>query len=144
MNAFNLERAFQQKREKGYSKIFVAVDLHDCCIKGTYTLRNEGRTLYPGAEEVLRYWSQREDIVLILWTSSYEQSAREMMEWMESHGILFDYLNENPECPTTDLCDFSAKFYFNILLDDKSGFEGDRDWALIKAELIRIGEWKNI
>lgn len=38
----------------------------------------------------------------------------------------------NPE-----LCDFSSKFYFNVLLDEKSGFCGGKDWTKIQ-KFIRI------
>ena len=35
-----------------------------------------------------------------------------------------------------------AKFYANVILDDKAGFSGNEDWFLIEKELKRIGEWK--
>ena len=142
MNVFNIERAFAQKKSRNWDKLFVCVDLHDCIIKGTYTLNNEGRELYPHAQEVLQWFSRRPDVVLILWTSSYKRPIREIVEWLRANRIVFQFVNENPLCPDTQLCSFRQKFYFNILLDDKAGFDGETDWLLIKEELIRIGEWE--
>ncbi len=144
MTIFNIARAFQQKRDRKWSVLYWCIDLHDCIIPGTYTRENEGRRLYPGAEEVLKHLSVRSDMRIILWSSSHKDSVNEIMTWLfDEHGILIDYFNENPEVKTDCLCNFGRKFYFNVLLDDKAGFDGKTDWFLIKYELERINEWKN-
>jgi hypothetical protein len=61
---------------------------------------------------------------------------------MDKHDLQFHYVNHNPECPSDELCDFSKKFYMNILLDDKAGFDATTDWLEIKNELIKLGDWK--
>jgi hypothetical protein len=58
--------------------------------------------------------------------------------WLLQHGIVIDYVNENPECVDTKLATFTDKFYFNVILDDKAGFEGDTDWALVSSELDEV------
>lgn len=141
MNVFNLERAFKRRREKGYPFLFVAIDLHDCIIEGKYNRLNEGAAFFPGALEVLAAWTKRTDIKLILWTSSHSDAIADALYRLYSHGVIFDFINGNPACASTDLCDFSSKWYFDVLLDDKASFEGPTDWVLIKQELIRIGEW---
>jgi len=50
---------------------------------------------------------------------------------MLGENIIFDYVNENPECPSTELADFSRKMYYNFLIDDKSGFDPETDWEII-------------
>ena len=142
MDFFNIQRAFQQKQERKWDTLYWCVDLHGVIIEGKYNLNNEGAQIYPGAIEVLSFLTKRPDQKLILWTSSHAESVKNVLFWLASSGIRFDYINENPECPNTVLCDFHQKFYFNILLDDKAGFEGNKDWFVIKQILISIGEWK--
>jgi hypothetical protein len=103
---------------------------------------NDGASYMPNALKVLQNWSKRKDISLIMWTSSHVIPTSKVLDGLEKNGIHFAYVNENPECPNTELCDFRKKFYFNIGIDDKFGFEGDKDWFLIEKELRRIGEWK--
>lgn len=128
-------------KAKGYDKTYWAIDLHDVVIKGTYTRYNEDRKIYPDCQQFFRWAASRKDMVLILWSSSHRDSLNEIITWLGLHGIKFHYINENPEVPSDQLCDFSTKFYFNVLLDDKAGFEGETDWTAIINELKRIGEW---
>lgn len=142
MNIFNIERAFSDKKKKNWSKLFWCIDVHDVILEGKYNLMNEGASFMPNALKVLKNLSGRGDMVLILWTSSHDAPIKEVQDSLKTNGVKFDYVNENPECPGTALCDFSKKFYFNVLLDDKAGFVGETDWLLIEQELRRIGEWK--
>lgn len=139
-----IERAFKKKLLKGWDKwpyMYWAIDLHDVIIPGTYTRNNEGKAFYPNALEVLQWLGNRDDMKIILFTSSHKDSVESIIEWMQKHMVGFDYFNENPECANTELCDFSKKFYFDIMLEDKAGFEGMEDWLAIKQALIDIGEW---
>lgn len=136
-----IKRAFKKKRERKYPILYVAVDLHETIITPTYKKNNDGATLYPGAVEVLSNWTKRPDVKLILWTSSHSEPARQQARKLAEHGILFDAFNINPNEPSTDLCDFSKKFYFDILLDDKANFDAETDWLKIKETLIELGEW---
>jgi hypothetical protein len=142
MNIFNIRRAFQQKKERKWSTIYIAIDLHDTLISGKYNRFNEGAEIYPYAREFFQWAIKRKDVVLILWTSSHEDATRNILNRLASEGIFFLYINRNPECSSNELCDFSKKFYFNILLEDKSGFEGETDWKLVIDELKAIGEWE--
>lgn len=141
MNVFNIERTFRDKKEKNWEKIYFCIDLHDVIINGTYNKMNEGAQVFPSCKEFFEWAERREDIRIILWTSSYKSAIIDIIKRLRKDGINFDYINENPECVSGSLCDFSRKFYFNILLDDKAGFEGPTDWTLILNELKRIGEF---
>ncbi len=142
MNLFNIARAYRQKKERNWNHVYWMIDLHDVLIPGGYNRYNAGRKLYPGAQEVLSHLgSPYRSECLILWTSSHADAIIDMRYWLKDQGIVFHHVNENPLERNTELCDFDAKPYFNILLDDKAGFEGETDWLLIKAELQRIGEW---
>lgn len=141
MNLFNIERSFRDRNKKGWPKLFWAIDLHDTVITGKYNKFNEGSEIYPGVKEVFAWFKRRPDMVPILYTSSHADAVMKTCHWLREQGIEFAYINENPEVPSNELCDFSKKLYFNILLDDKAGFVGESDWIRIRGELLRIGQW---
>ena len=123
----------KQKTERKWTKLYWAIDLHDTVITGKYNKFNHGSTLMPGAKKVLDYLYGHESHRTILWTSSYDEAAKDATQLF---GLKFHYFNENPECPSTELCDFQNKFYFNFLLDDKSGFQPETDWEEIYVALL--------
>lgn len=115
-------RAFQEKYKRDWDKLYFAIDLH-----GTIIHRYKGDDILPydWAEETLYYLSKKEDIVLILFTSSYPQSIMPFNMWCKDNDIKFKYLNRNPECPNNKTGDFTHKFYFNVLIDGRAGFDPD-------------------
>ena len=126
-----IESVMQQKTIRGWDRVYWAIDLHDSIITGKYNKFNQGATIYPYAKETLDFLFLSECHRTILWTSSYSEAVDDVLKRFD---LKFHYFNENPECPNTELCDFSKKFYFNILIDDKSGFEGT-DWEKIYLAL---------
>lgn len=144
MNVFNIERTYKDMARRGWDTIYVCVDVHDVILEGKYNRHNVGAEYMPNALRVLKQWTARTDVRLILWSSSHDDATQSVLSGLIQKGIKFDFINSNPECPNTDLCRFDEKFYFNILLDDKAGFEGETDWHLIETELKRIGQWFEI
>lgn len=140
-SCFNLERAIKKAKDRGYPSLYWSIDLHDTIIEGKYSKFNEGREFYPDAKEVLQFLSKSPKHKLILWSSSHKEPIADILKWLESHGIKFDYVNSNPDFKNTDLNDFEVKFAFDILLDDKAGFVGRTDWTIIKRKLIELNEW---
>ena len=139
-----IERAFEKKRNGGWKTwplCWWQIDLHDCIIPGTYSRNNLNRELYPLAEEVLQWLSKRKDMGLILWTSSHKDAIDDILRWLAKKNIVFNHVNANPECPNTELCNFSNKFFTDIILDDKAGFDGKNDWYIIKMTLLGLEEW---
>lgn len=127
--------ALEVKKARGYDAVYWGIDLHDTIIEGKYNRNNHGANIYPYAREVIDFLFSHPDHRVILWTSSHMDPA---FKAITDHKLKFHYLNENPECLTTDLCNFDKKFYFNIILDDKGGFEGHVDWLTIKQTLEEI------
>lgn len=144
MNLFNIKNAFALKKAKDWPEIYFAIDLHGTIIPSGRTShdKTDERKFYPGAEEVLRNLTNRKDIITILWTSTPMDRIAEVWDWLCNHGIHFTYLNGNPHAANTPRSDFTKKFYFNVVLDDRGGFEPETDWLAIKEELISIGEWE--
>lgn len=142
MNICNIRRAFEQKAERGWDTLYVMIDVHGVIIPNSYQLHvNRQEFISPNCEEVLQWFSTRKDIKIILWTSSFSIETAHLIEWLAVKGINIDYVNRNPECVNTKYADFTHKPYFNILIDDKAGFEPETDWRAIKTTLIEIGEW---
>jgi hypothetical protein len=123
-----LNQVWQQTLDRKWSRIYWAIDLHDTVITGKYNKFNAGSTLYPHAKEALDLIFRSNIHRSILWTSSYADSIQVALQQFD---LNFHYINTNPECPNTDICDFTTKFYFNVLLDDKGCFDANKDWLTI-------------
>jgi len=123
-----ITNTLDQQRVRRWSNVFWAIDLHDSVITGKYNRFNQGSTLYPYAKETLDLLYNSPIHRTTLWTSSYKDSAQEVIHRFD---LKFHYFNANPECPNDELCDFGSKFYFNFLIDDKAGFDGNSDWEEI-------------
>ncbi len=129
---------YAQKLRRKWTCLYWAIDLHDTVIEGKYNKFNEGATLFPYAKETLDYLYSSNSHKTILWTSSHDEAIDEIIK---RHDLKFHYRNDNPECPSTDMCNFGDKFYFNFLIDDKAGFES-HDWKIIYETILEID--KNI
>lgn len=118
----------RQKRERDWTHLYWCIDLHDTIITGKYNKFNQGATIFPYAKETLDYLYNTNDNVIILWSSSYTDA---MVDIVDRFKLKFHHFNNNPECPSNNLCDFNNKLYFNFLLDDKAGFDPNNDWLEI-------------
>lgn len=141
---FNIARAFEQKHQRGWEFMYWMIDLHDTVFPGKYA-SDQDLDMYPGCAEVLQWISNRPDQKIIIWTSSYDQHVNEVRQMLwDDHKIVIDFYNENPDCGNTHYATFETKPYFNVLLDDKAGFQGETDWFAIKKVLQNIYEWEDM
>ena len=128
------DNAFKRAQEKNWDYIYVLVDVHGTIFTPSY-LKEEKYEFYPYAKEALQLLSKDPNIKLILWTSSTNQAALDYGVEFNRNKIYFDYLNCNPEVerqPTDpETLDLSSKYYFNVGIDDKFGFEPETDWKTI-------------
>ncbi len=138
MNIFNIENTDKLCKERNWNRMYWAIDLHDTIIKANYSGSTDDIKVSMSALTTLLHLSESPRHCLILFTSSFDKQVNEILEKFKRLNINFDYVNENPEVPDTELGNFTDKWYFNVLLDDKAGFEMDTDWELIWNELIRL------
>ena len=129
---------FTLARQKNWDRTFWAFDIHGTILKPNYRRDSISTEFYPMAKEVMQMLTQRQDIVRILYTCSYPHEIEQYIEYFKSHGIEFDYINENPEIANGGYGYYQDKFYFNVLMDDKAGFDGETDWMAIKKVLETI------
>ena len=132
-----LINAWSTAKARNWNKLYFAVDLHRTCLIPNYE-KGIPTQFYAGAEETLRTMSERSDIVLIMYTCSHPEEIELYKELFISKGITFIYVNENPEVPDNVYGYFKDKFYFNVLLDDKAGFNPTYDWEVVKNFLNEI------
>lgn len=117
-----------------YNYIYIAIDIHGTIF---YPSRNnEEKYNYIGyAKETLQKLSENPNFKLILYSSSYEKNINKYIECFRKDNINIDYIMENPEVTSNEYANFEKKFYYDILLDDKAGFESN-DWLDIYNFLV--------
>ncbi|MCA6378475.1 MAG: hypothetical protein IM574_02825 [Cytophagales bacterium] len=130
-----IENCLRSAKEKGWDKTYWAFDIHGTILKPNYKRDEISREFYPGAIEVMKVIAKRNDIVKILYTCSYPHEIEQYLEYFAQQGIHFDYINQNPEITDGGYGYYKDKFYFNVLMDDKAGFDGESDWENIKGVL---------
>lgn len=133
------DNAFQRATDKNWDYIYVMIDVHGTILKPSYNTK-EKYEFYPYAKEVLQFLTNNTNIKLILWTSSTETASKNYIDICYKNNIIFNYINSNPEVkrePNDPITlDLSKKFYFNVGIDDKFGFEPETDWEDIYNYLI--------
>lgn len=144
------EQALLRRLDRGYPNLYVAVDLHGTILiptretkffyaDGGDTPREQWYSCNGGlkaekpylyAFETLKLITRKYPYIkLILWTSGKPEKANQfVLDLLVNEGIRFWYINENPDFPGNEYADFSKKFCFDILLDDKAGFDPKIDW----------------
>jgi len=108
-----VKKTFQEKEERNWSTLYYYFDIHETILIPDYN-NTDPLTFYPYAKEALQLISQREDIVLGLYTCSYPEEIERYQAFFKQNNIHFKYVNENPEVPNTRLGDFRSKFYFSL------------------------------
>jgi len=119
-------KAYTHKENKGHNFIYIAVDMHGTVFNEFKRDKHSG--IYGKAIFALSLLNKRPDIVLVGFTSSFKRDIKEMQKLLETQGINFTYFNENPECKNTVTGDFNKKFYYDVLLDDRAGFDPEIHW----------------
>ncbi|GHN00595.1 hypothetical protein WSM22_20840 [Cytophagales bacterium WSM2-2] len=130
-----IENCLRAVKEKRWTKTYWAFDIHGTILRSNFRRDDIATEFYPGAIEVMQLLSQRKDIVRILYTCSYPNEIEQYLELFRKHDIHFDYVNDNPEVADGGYGYYRDKFYINVLMDDKAGFDGETDWLEIKKLL---------
>ena len=127
--------AFQKMKERKWDKIYVLVDIHDTILEACYHNKEEHKW-FPYAKETLEIMSHAQNISLILWSSTHPSILEEYVAFFKENGIKFNFVNKNTDEANTSLSCFDDKTYFNVGIDDKFGFEAEKDWKEIYDYLV--------
>jgi hypothetical protein len=130
-----IENSVKTAKDRNWDTTYWAIDLHGTISRFNYSNENLNPDYYPYAKKVLQILSKDKSIKLILYSCSYLDNCKKLLELFEKDGIIFDYVNENPEAKNTEYGDYGRKIYFNVLLEDKAGFEPEKDWEEIHRYL---------
>lgn len=121
-----IESTFKRAKEKNWDYVVFLVDIHDTIFKGTYS--NVENFEYIGkAKEALQLMSAREDIKIILWSSTYSKNKYILQLYKDNINI--DAFNRNiQDIQNTDIACFNEKPFFSIGIDNAFGFDPENDW----------------
>lgn len=126
-----IKKAFKNQKERGWDRIYYFFDIHETILYPDYN-NTDPLKFYPHAKEVLQHLSKREDISINLYTCSYPDEIKRYLKFFEENGIVFEYANKNPEAKNTKYGYYEEKPYYNVLFEDKAGFDPEKDWILVK------------
>jgi hypothetical protein len=126
-----IKNCFDNAKLKGWDKTYWAFDIHGTMLKPTFKTGVVSTEFYPYAKEVMQILTHQKSIVRILYTCSYPEEIVQYLKYFDGFDIHFDYVNENPDVCAGAYGHYDRKFYFNVLLEDKAGFDPLVDWENI-------------
>jgi len=133
---------FHHSFEKEWYSTYWAFDVHGCIFYPSHRKNQFNARFYPWAKETLQLISSRDDIVMIMFTSSYPAEIQFYNAVFKKFGINFKYVNENPEIDSTkgNFGYYTNKFYFNVLIEDKASFDPLIEWKQVYDLLVKYNE----
>lgn len=130
-----IKNCFIHAAQRGWDKTYWAFDIHGTILKPTFKTGVVSTEFYPYAKEVMQILTRQKNIVSILYTCSYPDEIVQYVKYFEDHDIHFDHVNENPDVCAGAYGHYDRKFYFNVLFEDKAGFD-PVDWKDVYDLLI--------
>ena len=128
-----IEKMFKHAFDKKWFLTYWAFDIHGVILKPNYIKNHYDADFYPWAKETLQLLTKRKDIVMIMYTSSYPEEIEYYYKIFKENNIYFNYINENPEIDSLkgNFGHYDKKFYFNVLFEDKSGYDPLIEWEMV-------------
>ena len=133
----SINNAYRIMRERKWDTLYWAIDLHGVCLKSTY-VSSQHEWISADAIAGLQAIATQPENKIILWSAVHETEKQAIIDKFSEKGIKITGFNRNPEVFNTSTSNFNEKFYFNVLLDDKAGFDYMTDWnAIIRFYAIK-------
>ncbi len=143
-----IKTMFEHAQQKQWYETYWAFDIHGTISVPDYrkgekkSTTEENKVIYyPFAMETLQLLTEtRPDIIKIISSSSYPEELKIYTDIFKKDGILFKYANENPEIADAkgSFGFYEKKFYYNVMFEDKAGFNPHTDWEPIYNYLKAI------
>lgn len=133
-----IHKQFVVAKQRGWDRTYWAVDLHGTIIRPNYRDDELPTDYYEHALVAMQHLTARPDVILIMYTCSWPQEIERYLSKFKADGVRFDHVNENPEVASEGYGHYEDKPYFNVLLDDKAGFDPDVHWTEILLAMPNI------
>lgn len=127
-------RAYRTAHDRNWNTVYWAVDLHGTVLKSNYA-NDSFEFINDSARTALQLLSKLPETRIIIWSSIFAGDADRVRRLFADNNIRVDYVNENPEVTNTLVGNFSSKFYFSVLIDDKAGFIPD-EWSTVETSVV--------
>lgn len=131
-----IRNALERKKERNWDKTYWGFDIHETMIISNWSEEKIPLEFYPGVKEVMQMISKQEDIICIIFTCSHPEQIVVYQEYFKENDIHFDYINENPDVLNRAYGNYDKKPYFNVLFEDKAGFDPKEDWTKVKQVFL--------
>ena len=122
-----IESTFDKQKRGMFDTIYIMVDIHNTILVPSFE-KEETFKYFNFAKETLKLLSEMKNVKLIMWSSLKDDKTDMYLTHFRENGIIFDYVNCNPELKQLPYASFTNKFYYDIGIDDKFGFEAEEDW----------------
>ena len=125
-----VQKMFEHAFKKQWFETYWAIDLHGVVIQPNYTKTPQKVIYYPYVKETLQIMSARPDIIMFTYTASYPEQLHGYLSQFEMDNIHFNFINENPDISEQKghFGAFDKKPYYNVVFEDKAGFDPFLDW----------------
>ena len=127
-----IKTMFKHAKSRKWDVVYFTFDLHGTISCPDYRKKVKKIQYYTYAKETLQLLSKREDIKMILWSSSYPEELEIYKKQFEKDDIIFDFVGQNPDITDSKgaFGYYEHKHYFNVLFEDKASFDPN-DWHKI-------------
>lgn len=129
-----IDKSFKTMESRGWDYTYWFFDIHETILYPDWGDENLSKKLrfYPNAKKVLQYLTNRSDIRMGVFTCSYPDEIRKYLKFFKMNKIHFDYINnKNDEVSDTAYGFYRDKPYYNVLFEDKAGFDAEEDWEKV-------------
>lgn len=128
----SIQDAFKRAEKQHWWKLYIAIDIHGVMFESTSVVERQ-RIFLPGALETLRYLSSRRDIEMFLFSCSHSKELWEVKDFLAKNNVNVAPMPDYTEISSMGRGNYLLKPYYNLLLDDKGGFEAN-EWLAVLAE----------
>ena len=143
-----IERQYEKQMKRKWYETYWMIDMHGVIIYPDHKDTMTPLKFYGFALDALTLLTDRPDIRMILYTCSHPKQIEYYTKRLDEVGIVFDYINVNPEIVTNiDYGCYDEKPYFDVYLDDKAGFDAESEWwgiyQFLREKNLPDENWKN-
>lgn len=128
-----IRHAYRQFEERQWDKIYVALDIHGTVADSDY--HHVSQQLYNIASGPLSEISHLPEVDIILYSCCYPEYYQEYIKLFSRYHVNIAGFNANSAVENTKTGCFDSKFYFNVLIDDKAGFDPSM-WPSVRDAFV--------